>query len=376
MNPDTQLTTQHESPFSISTIESAEKMAGWIAESGCFGIKKPAQALTLMMIAHSEGQTLAQSLKRYHVFDDGKLSQRADYTQSEFEKRGTILWHIRTTDVVAATFFKSRPIDDEARSRATKRFQLQWKLDSMIAQPERDDLEISKLMLEISALAREDEATIIKTLFEAEQQGITEGAKGLKNNWRNSKAMLQWRCVTDGVKIVDASVMAGLSSDADLMDAKAIELSSARIAYDPKSRDLESMQAIVDDYIDRANQPEVTPGERQRLLGLASEMRAKMADLDATPETIIEKNRDTAQRMVDATDATIEPPEEDQIPGLEAPTWKDYRLQCVAAGRSMNEITLQEAEILLKAALKRKPVPGLKEDIAAIRSAITNLSSK
>ena len=267
-----QPTTQN--PFTLSTMDDAERMAKWIADSGCYGITKPSQALTLMLIAREEGSTLSAILRKVHVFENGKLSQRADYTQSAFEQTGTILWHTRSPEMVAASFFKVKPIDDKARERAMKRFELQWTLDAMMGQPERDANKEGKLILELSRLAYEGEVTIIRTLADAEARGITVGKNGTKNNWAaGSDSMLQWRCVTDGVKLVNPAILSGLSSDVDLDDAKTVEqVRLVERASAPQSHDMEAMQLILGQHEQNALAA-TTESERKRYQGLAADMR-------------------------------------------------------------------------------------------------------
>jgi hypothetical protein len=340
MEQNTQLATTNSNPFVPTTIKEAETIATWIAKSGCFGIKTPEQALTIMMIANSEGQNIAQALKRYHVFDDGKLSQRSDYTQAEFEKRGTILWHVRTGEMVAATFFRSKDITDEARQRAKDRFKAQYALDALqlIKAADRDREEELQLINDLTNLSHEGEATIIRTLYDAELKGITKGKSGTKTNWHiGAVNMLQWRCVSDGVKLIDPLAYAGTPSDVEMSDVKIVEQSNlqqaAQLAYDPKSRDREAMQAIIDDHLKSANEAK-TAAERQRYLGLAAEMRVKLADLDgAAPQTI---------------EAEVMPPPEDddQLPGLAQMSWRDYGLQHVRKGTRLGDLSTDEIDVL------------------------------
>lgn len=272
----TELTTTN--PFTPTTMEAAETMAGWIADSGCFGIKKPAQALTLMFLAHEEQSTLSQLLKKTHVFEDGKLSTRADHIKREFEKKGTIIFHIRTDEMVAASFYDSKPIDDEARQRGIKRFELQWRLDAEQAQPERNSAEESKLMLEISKLAREGEITVIRTLADAEAKGISKGKSGTKSNWLISpRTMLQWRCITEGANVVGAGEADGMPSDVDLADAREVEHAQLmKEAFGPKPDErTEALKKIIEDK-KQASLEAGSDSDAKRLQAEAAELQATL----------------------------------------------------------------------------------------------------
>jgi hypothetical protein len=355
-------------------MEDAMAMAKQIADSGCFGITKPAQAITLMMMAREEGKTLAQLLKEVHVFDTGKLSQRADYTQSVFQQHGTILWHLRTNTVVAGSFFTIKPITDEDRKRACERFGLQYELDIMQMQPEWDRKRESELMLALSKLARENECTVIRTLADAEAKGITQGKSGTKNNWAaGAISMLQWRCVTDAVKLIDPSVMSGLSSDVDLQDARVVEQRLAIEQKSPQEREKDAIKSMMAQHLEDAEQ--ATGERRKELLGLASDLRCKLAEMDITSRISsdlpmkaaeVPDTHNAGMKTVDATDATVEPP--DQLPGLAEPApeprltkWQDYEVTKYGNKR-LGSLSKEEVSVL-HAAYQKKDLGKAKPDI-------------
>lgn len=353
-----ELTTQ-PNPFAVTNLNEAMALAEQIASSGCFGITKPAQAITLMMMAREEGKTLAQLLKEVHVFDTGKLSQRADYTQAVFQQNGTILWHLRTNTVVAGSFFTTKPIDDAARARACERFELQYELDIMQMQDEWDRKRESELMLALSKLAREGECTVIRTLADAEAKGITMGKNGTKNNWAaGAISMLQWRCVTDAVKLIDPSVMSGLSSDVDLQDARVVE--QQLIEQQPRQTRAEK-EVELNRLLDQQG---ATDDEQERL---ALHKRAMALDKEIQQ---MPREKEPA-KIVDATDATVHPPEKDgdQIPGIDPPrevaapretlnVWQEYKIQTVTAKKGVALMELSAPEIkTLHAAFMKKDLP-------------------
>ena len=376
-----ELTTQ-PNPFALTTMEDAEKMAKWIAESGCFGITKPAQALTLMLMAKEQGKTLSQLLKEVHVFETGKLSQRADYTQAVFMQTGTILWHLRTAECVAGSFFNFKPIDDAARERACQRFELQYELEILQMQADRDRKREGALMLQLSKLSREGEATIIRTLAGAEASGITQGKNGTKTNWQlGGVAMLQYRCVTDGVKLIDPAVMAGLSSDVDLQDVRDFEQRVAIERQSPQDREKDAIKAMMAQHLEDAETAH--PERKRELLGLAAELRCKLAEMDggivvATARD--ERSNLIAAKIVDATDATVHPPEQrpieehpdyDNLPGIETPPpkltkWENHIITTfkVAAykNKALGSLSKEEIEVLHKS-MSKKDLPKESKEV-------------
>ena len=115
-------------PMSLDQIRDFAKD---VASSRMFGIDNPNQAVCLMMICQSEGIDPIMALRRYHLIE-GRPSMRADAMQGEFMSRGgAIIWHVRTDDMVAATFFADKDeIDEDARTRAASRFDKLWALDN------------------------------------------------------------------------------------------------------------------------------------------------------------------------------------------------------------------------------------------------------
>jgi hypothetical protein len=91
--------TQYNAP-----IADVERMANAIARSGLFGVKRPEEALALMLIAQSEGRHPASAAKDYHIIS-GKPSLRSDSMLARFQNAGGIVdWHSHTDTEVSATF--------------------------------------------------------------------------------------------------------------------------------------------------------------------------------------------------------------------------------------------------------------------------------
>ena len=363
-------TTEQPNPFALTTFEAVEKMAKYMSEAKVYGFRTPAQAITAMMMAHEESTTLTKLMRRIHFHDDGKISQRADYTQADFEQNsGWIIWHIRDDEMVCGTFGLGEKPDDEARKRGVERFKLMWEKAF-----ETDPAKKSDLISKLADLSREGEETVLRTFDECQRKGITEGSNGTKANWRISpKGMLTARCVTDGVNAVDPSRRAGFSSEDEVADVIHVEKQAMQqIARDPKAGDREAIQQIIDQHL--ADAAETTsPTEKSRLLGLAAELRCKLEDATSQTQEFFEREKQTAKKIsaatsaeitkaimevVDATDAIVEPPkkplaDDDQLPGIEPPNpdaWKDYRLQIVKLpayrGKRLGDLSREEIEVL------------------------------
>jgi hypothetical protein len=112
-------------PMVLDSWESMERMAKNVADSKMFGITNPAQAMCLFAICQAEGMNPITALRRYHLIE-GRPSMRADAMMAEFIKAGGgVLWHVRSDEMVAATWFSdAKKIDDQARERGAKRFAL------------------------------------------------------------------------------------------------------------------------------------------------------------------------------------------------------------------------------------------------------------
>ena len=68
-------------------MSDIEKMGKAIAESGLFGMKTPAQAIALMLIAQAEGKHPAIAARDYHIIQ-GKPSLKADAMLARFQEYG------------------------------------------------------------------------------------------------------------------------------------------------------------------------------------------------------------------------------------------------------------------------------------------------
>jgi len=81
-----------------------QEMAKIGVESNFFGIKKPTEALALMLIAQSEGKHPATVFSQYHVIQ-GRPALKSDAMLARFQQAGgKVEWHTHTNEKVSATF--------------------------------------------------------------------------------------------------------------------------------------------------------------------------------------------------------------------------------------------------------------------------------
>lgn len=84
--------------------QDVEKMAKAVAESGLFGVRKPEEALALMLIAQAEGQHPAIAARDYHIIK-GRPALKADALLARFQAAGgRVEWKEYTDDVVTGVF--------------------------------------------------------------------------------------------------------------------------------------------------------------------------------------------------------------------------------------------------------------------------------
>ena len=85
-------------------LTEMQEMAKIGVESNFFGIKKPTEALALMLIAQSEGKHPATVFSQYHVIQ-GRPALKSDAMLARFQQAGgRVEWHTHTNEKVSATF--------------------------------------------------------------------------------------------------------------------------------------------------------------------------------------------------------------------------------------------------------------------------------
>lgn len=337
-------------------FEEMDRLAISAANSKMFGITNKDQALCLFAICQAENLHPVQALRRYHLIE-GKPSMRADAMQGEFMARGgKIIWHVRTDDMVAATFsMKARsddPFDSNAfRDRAIKRFDLLWKLEA-----EEDPTECSAIMVELAKLSVEGEETIIRTYEDAEAKNITQSWKDgkwvTKHNWKQSpRQMLTARVITEGVRLINPGLIAGIYSPDEIQDIITAEVRDrdefvAGALKEPDPRDRKAIQAMIDQYVEDAK---TAKGARKsELLGLASELRVQLQDMDLETDEIpgIAPAASKSELPV-AAEAEL------HLIGEEGPKeipWQDYVLQHVKSktlsGKKLGSFSAADIKVI------------------------------
>lgn len=390
-----ELTTQ-PNPFALVTFEDVERMANYMADARVYGFKKASQVISAQLLAHETGKTLSQLMEEKHFFEDGKISPKSSHLQARFQKTGTILWHIRTNTVVAGSFFTIKPITDADRARACDRFELQYELDIMQLSGIPEDakeMDIyrkreSELLLALSKLARENECTIIRTMAQAAALKLSE-----KSNYLLGAAnMHQWRCISDAIKLIAPEMLEGGSPDVDIQDLQAVSTTLAIEQKSPKDREKDAIKAMMAQHLEDAETAH--PERKRELLGLAAELRCKLAEMDggivvATARD--ERSNLIAAKIVDATDATvmraadwIDPSKgpnsptvdddqlPDQLPGIAEPAppkpknWKDYVLKTfkVSAYKNKRLGDLSKEEVaVLHASMQKKDMNSASQEV-------------
>ncbi len=88
----------------IAPFAQMERAADAVVKSGFFGIKTREEALTLMMLAQSEGLHFATALREFHVIQ-GRPAMKADAMLARFQRNGgKVRWITLTDELVSAEF--------------------------------------------------------------------------------------------------------------------------------------------------------------------------------------------------------------------------------------------------------------------------------
>jgi hypothetical protein len=90
--------------LALVPLSDMQQMAKIGVESNFFGIKKPTEAMALMLIAQAEGKHPATVFSQYHVIQ-GRPALKADAMLARFQQAGgSVQWTERTDKACAATF--------------------------------------------------------------------------------------------------------------------------------------------------------------------------------------------------------------------------------------------------------------------------------
>lgn len=86
------------------SVSDMSRMAEAVAKSGLFGMKKPEEAMALMLISQAEGLHPAIAVRDYHIIQ-GKPALKADAMMARFQQAGgKVEWKEISDTKVVATF--------------------------------------------------------------------------------------------------------------------------------------------------------------------------------------------------------------------------------------------------------------------------------
>ena len=171
--------------LALVPLSDMQQMAKIGVESNFFGIKKPTEAMALMLIAQAEGKHPATVFSQYHVIQ-GRPALKADAMLARFQQAGgSVQWTERSDKACAATF--SHPQGGKCEIR--------WTLD------------------------------------DAKRAGLLGG----KSNWNQyPRQMLSARVVSEGVRAVFPGVLGGFYTPEEVSQFEAPKFESApRLTDEP-----------------------------------------------------------------------------------------------------------------------------------------------
>lgn len=354
-----------------------QELAQDAAKSGMFGLQNPSQAICLMALCQAEGINPVLALRRYHLIE-GKPSMRADAMLAEFAARGGgVIWHVRSDELVAATFFiDAKKMDEKAIERSRNR---------AAAMLENDHATVMEN-------SYPGEETIVRTMKDADAKktsmSFKDGQWKKKHVWQaNPRQMLTARVITEGVRLIAPGVVAGIYAPEEIEDSRESFLQDAVAS---PSHDVESMRSILAQHEQNALDA-TTETERKKFQGLAADMRQKIQE--AWDKEKPEKERATSpavQQVQDRPKLPISSPPEkteraDDIPGLEncklvkgseipqpppKPTaeepWPEHIITCVKSaayrGKRLDSFSREEIEVLHNS-FQKKDLKGGSEEL-------------
>lgn len=340
--PNENTTLAIASPVAIQSLEEMDGVAKKLAASGLMGKNTtPEMVFGLMLLCQCEGLNPIAAMKRYHIVE-GRPSMRADAMQAEFLAHGgAIIFHVRTDGMVAATLFSDKgKLDDAARKRANDRFAAMWDLDCC-----DDDSERSELMVKVSSFSMEGEETIIRTFADCQAKGITEGREGTKANWKSSpRQMLTARVITEGVRLVNPGLIAGIYNEDETADIVRQEKEAlAKMLEKPTEADVESIMGIIATYDDELK-TDLPDSRRKMLLGLRSDLVLKLGDLGLKMTTAPEAPQPTVGGIPATTVETVVLPHEKTEATTKQPATRRQRPAAPVAAPSDDIDTTPRAE--------------------------------
>lgn len=380
-----------ESNSNTNTMSFSEmqSLAQDAAKSGMFGLQNPSQAICLMALCQAEGINPVLALRRYHLIE-GKPSMRADAMLAEFAARGGgVIWHFRSDEIVAATFFiDAKKMDEKGIERSRAR----------AAAILEDD---HAAVMENSYPGEE---TIVRTMKDADAKRTSMSWDKENKAWKkkhvwqaNPRQMLTARVITEGVRLIAPGVVAGIYAPEEIEDSKESFLQDAGAS---SPHDLESMRSILAQHEQNALDATTEP-ERKKFQGLAADMRVKIQEAwdkekpdPAKPVGVVNESgqivfgagpRASVAEASARVESMFKKPETDDIPGLEGcklvkgsetpqpppkPTeeepWPEHIITCVKSaayrGKRLDSFSKEEIEVLHNS-FQKKDLKGGSEEL-------------
>jgi hypothetical protein len=224
--------------LALVPLSDMQQMAKIGVESNFFGIKKPTEAMALMLIAQAEGKHPATVFSQYHVIQ-GRPALKADAMLARFQQAGgSVQWTERTDKSCAATFVHPQGGKCDIR----------WTLD------------------------------------DAKRAGLLSG----KSNWTQyPRQMLSARVVSEGVRAVFPGVLGGFYTPEEVGQFEAV--AEAPVTYarpEPQTPVLTDAPEVIDmtpEVIDVTPEPVKAAPVRKK-----QPVAAPVEAADMTEATLIE----------------------------------------------------------------------------------------
>jgi len=159
-----------------NAMQAVEMMGRAMAASGMFGITKVEQGVVLALTSLMERKSVTELARKFHIVE-GRLTMRADAMQAEFQQAGgRILWKQTDEKVCEAVFSHPEYCPDGVIVRVT--------------------------------------------LDELKRTGVAVAGSGkLKANYEKfPRQMLRARAISEGVRMVDPSVIVGVYTPEEVSD--------------------------------------------------------------------------------------------------------------------------------------------------------------
>lgn len=195
-----QVVTIYDRLAEQDALKAVEVMGQAMARSGMFGITKVEQGVVLALTSLMERKSVTELARKFHIIE-GKLTMRADAMQAEFQERGgRILWKQTDEKVCEAVFSHAEYCPDGV--------------------------------------------TVKLTLDELKTSGVAIGKGGkLKANYqKHPRQMLRARAISEGVRMVDPSVIVGVYTPEEVSDFR--EQRPIRNVQDAEFEDLLPRQEL------------------------------------------------------------------------------------------------------------------------------------